>query len=133
MKNSESRNFKIVNLVCDSTYEGTFFIHNLHKTNESIINLLPLSLKKHYGNVDYYIQEVDLSSPLKNYVYFAWLDGSIETEDGNRYFNEHGEKYDSHELFLIGFTDSPETCIQDIYFLGDKVFNDKAKGYFDIP
>jgi len=121
------RDYKITNFLCDSTYGGWFTMNSIREVNETIIDLLPETLEKHYGkNRNYIIEDIDTKKMFKQYVYIAWLESPfLEGE------TVHDEECDGFNLFLIGFTDSPENCVEDIYKFGDRVFITKAEPFWE--
>lgn len=118
-----NRHYSITHFLCDSTYGFQFTYIPYEELNEMVRQRAPLTLEKHYGTERPYISEIPEFSkePLKKYMFIAWLDGISPNGD---------EDTDGDHLFVIGLTDFPETCVGDIYRMGDEYFDKLAKGYY---
>jgi len=126
------RNYTITNFLCDQTYGGIYAMGDLDETNKHVLEYSLKTLSKHYGSNRPYIQEQAKEGEyLRKYLYIAWLDGELPLEDNDpRNFDESGDEVHGFHLFVIGFTDSPENCVDDIYAMGDESFDKLAKGFF---
>jgi len=119
------RNYEISNFLCDKTYGGVYAMTDMKKVNKMVVKTAKKTLEKHYGQGRPYKFESDLNLKytFKRYMFIAWLDGKIKNSSTI-------EDYHGHHLFVIGFTNSPETCVDDIYEMGDKYFNTDAIGFY---
>ena len=126
------RNFTIENFLCDKTYGGIWTASDLDETNEHVLKYSLKTLEKHYGSDRPYIQEqAKKGEQLRKYMYIAWLSGELPLEETDpRNFDESGNEVHGFHLFVIGFTDSPENCVDDINAMGDETFDKLAKGFF---
>lgn len=123
------RNYKITNFLCDETYGGVMTMSDLEDLNDGVQKYALKTLEKHYGVDRPYVQtELPLDEFFPRYMFIAWLDGDIFDDDRN--VDEEGDEYHGHHLFVLGFTNSPRTCVDDIYKMGDENFNTKAHGFF---
>jgi hypothetical protein len=122
------RNYQITNFLCDQTYGGVYAFSDFKELNQRVKHYSLKTLEKHYGTGRAYYSEIpdDYDYGFKPYMFIAWLSNDNEGEE----VDEAGDEFHGKDLFVIGFTDKPETCVQDIYRMGDEYFKEYSRGFY---
>jgi len=125
------RNYTITNFLCDKTYGGVMCFSDMASLNDTMIHSSLLTLEKHYGtNRPFETEMFPSKEGYPKHMFIAWLEGTPDIDEKDpRNFDEDGDEVHGFHLFVIGFTSNPETCVDDIYRMGDKYFEEKSKGF----
>jgi len=102
---NQKRNYTIMNFMCDRTYPQVVNAP-ITTLNEKVASNAVLTLMKHYGETSPYKSSLNSTIRLYDYMFIAWLSNDNE-----------------EDLFIIGDTKDPQSCVSDIYRMGDESYD----------